>query len=97
MGTKGGKNSSSIEAVRTQLEDWRSGRVRKSPIPAALWSAAIDAARQEGVNRTAQQLHLDAGKLKRLVVAADGGERRARRKPRFVELIASAPASTPSA
>jgi hypothetical protein len=24
---------------------------------------AIDVARQEGVNRTAQQLHLDAGKL----------------------------------
>jgi hypothetical protein len=60
-----------------------------------LWSAAIDAARQEGVNRTAQQLHLDAGKLKRLLVAADIRGRRSSRKPRFVELIAPAPASTP--
>ena len=95
MGTKGEKNSSSIEAARTQFEDWRGGRARKSPIPEELWSAAINAARQEGVNRTAQQLRLDAGKLKRLLVAADGRGRRAARKPRFVELIAPAPASTP--
>lgn len=94
MGTRDGKNSS-IEAVRTQFEDWRNGRARKSPIPDELWSAAINAARQEGVNRTAQQLHLDAGKLKRLLVAADGRGRRVARKPRFVELIAPAPASTP--
>ena len=86
---------SGIEAVRTQFEAWRSGRAGKSPIPDKLWSAAIKAARREGVNRTAQQLHLDAGKLKRLLVAADGRGRRATRKPRFVELIASAPASTP--
>ena len=95
MGTKGGKNNSSIEAVRTRFEDWRGGRARKSPIPDELWSAAINAARQEGVNRTAQQLRLDAGKLKRLLVAADGGKRRAARKPRFVELIAPAPTFTP--
>jgi hypothetical protein len=94
MGTKVGEGSG-IEAGRTQFEDWRSGRARKSPIPNELWSAAINAARREGVNRTAQQLHLDAGKLKRLLVAADGRERRAPRKPRFVELIAPAAASTP--
>ena len=95
MGTKGEKNSSGIEAVRTEFEDWRRGRARKSPIPDELWSAAIDAARKEGVNRTAQQLRLDAGKLKRLLIAADGRGRRVARKPRFVELIAPAPASTP--
>ena len=94
-GNEGREEGSGIEAVRTQFEDWRSGRARKSPIPDELWSAAINAARQEGVNRTAQQLHLDAGKLKRLLVAADGRGRRAPRKPRFVELIAPAPASTP--
>ena len=91
-----GKNSIGIEAVRTQFEAWRSGRARKSPIPDKLWSAAINTARQEGVNRTAQQLHLDASKLKRLLVAADGRGRRVARKPRFVELIAPAPTSTPA-
>ena len=94
MGTKVGEGSG-IEAVRTQFEDWRSGRARKSRIPDELWSAAIKAARQEGVNRTAQKLRLDAGKLKPLLLAADGRERRAARKPRFVELIAPAVASTP--
>ena len=94
MAEKVGEDSG-IEAVRTQFEDWRSGRAGKSPIPDELWSAAIKAARQEGVNRTAQKLRLDAGKLKRLLIAADGRERRAARKPRFVELIAPAVASTP--
>jgi hypothetical protein len=56
---------------------------------------AINAARREGVNRTAHQLHLDAGKLKRLLVAADGGQRRSRRQPKFVELIAPVPAASP--
>jgi hypothetical protein len=94
MRTKVGEGSG-IEAVRTQFEEWRSGRAGKSPIPDELWAAAIKAARQEGVNRTAEQLHLDAGKLKRLLIAADGRGRRVPRKPRFVELIAPAPTSTP--
>ena len=54
---------------------------------------AINISRREGVNRTAQQLHFDAGKLKRLLVAADGGQRKRRRQPGFVELIAAAPAA----
>jgi hypothetical protein len=89
------RQGSRIEAVRTQFEDWRSGRAGKSPIPDKLWSGAINAARQEGVNRTAQQLHLDSGKLKGLLVAADSRGLRAPRKPSFVELIAPAPVSTP--
>ena len=56
---------------------------------------AINVARREGVNRTAQQLRLDAGKLKRLLVATDGGHRRGRRQPGFVELMAPAPAANP--
>ena len=63
--------TSSIEAARTRFEQWRSGRTGKSPIPDELWTVAIRAARQQGVNRAAQQLRLDAGKLKRLLVAAD--------------------------
>jgi len=56
---------------------------------------AIAVARREGVNPTAQQLHLDAGKLKRLLVAADAGQRQGRRQPGFVELIAPLSAATP--
>ncbi|HLJ51656.1 MAG TPA: hypothetical protein VKU01_36870 [Bryobacteraceae bacterium] len=56
---------------------------------------AIAVARREGVNPTAQQLQLDAGKLKRLLVAADAGQRQGRRQPGLVELIAPLAAATP--
>ena len=36
-------------------------------------------------------MHLDAGKLKRLLVAADGGQRKRRRQSGFVELIGVPP------
>jgi hypothetical protein len=77
-----------IEGARARFEEWRRSRPRKSPIPDELWTAAIHAARQEGVNRTAQQLRLDAGKLKRLLVAADKRKSKTPRRPRFVELVA---------
>lgn len=52
---------------------------------------AINIARREGVNRTAQQLRLDAGKLKRLLVAADRGQcKRRKSRAKFVELMAPA-------
>ena len=58
-----------IDLARSRFEEWRKTRSRKAPIPDELWSMAINVARREGVNPTAQQLHLDAGKLKRLLVA----------------------------
>jgi hypothetical protein len=77
-----------IEGARARFEEWRRSRPRKSPIPDELWTAAINAARQHGVNRTAQQLRLDAGKLKRRLVAADKRKSKTPRRPRFVELVA---------
>ena len=82
-----------MEAARARFEQWRSSRSGKTPIPHELWKLAIAAARQQGVNRAAQQLHLDAGKLKRLVVGADPRRPKTRRQPRFVEFIAPATAA----
>ena len=79
-----------MEAARTRFEQWRSSRSGKSPIPNELWKLAIEASRQQGVNRTAQQLRLDAGKLKRLLVAADKRKSKTPRRPRFVELVTRA-------
>jgi hypothetical protein len=84
---------SGIDRARARFEQWRQTRLRKTAIPEELWALAINIARREGVNRTAQQLHLDAGKLKRLLVTAEGAGRKRRRQPRFVELIAPAPAA----
>lgn len=78
-----------IEQLRARFEQWRNSRPRTSPIPGALWTAAVEVARQDGVNRTAQALRLDGGKLKRLVVASDSGA--VTKQPAFVELIAPPP------
>ena len=51
----------------------------------SFWSAAIEMARRDGVNRTAAALRLDGGKLKRLMIAADSISGKTS-PPRFVEL-----------
>jgi hypothetical protein len=84
-----------LEAARKRFEAWRKSRGRVGSIPDELWDAAINAARSTGVNRTAIHLHLDAAKLKRLVLAADRKSSRTARGARFVELIAPLPAATP--
>lgn len=94
MSEKAGE-ADGIEAARTRFEQWRSSRSGKAPIPDELWKLAIKAARQQGVNRAAQQLRLDAGKLKRLLVGADSHRLKTRRQPKFVELIAPRTAASP--
>ncbi len=76
-----------IEEVRGRFAHWRRNRQGRDAIPKELWSAAIALARQNGVNRTAVDLHLDAGKLKRLMVAAGAGPMKST-PASFVELIA---------
>jgi hypothetical protein len=95
MATRNVAANDNLEAVRKRFEDWRKSRIRVGPIPDELWNAAIHAARSAGVNRTAIDLHLDAGKLKRLVLAADRKTSGSARAPRFVELISPLPAVTP--
>jgi len=77
-----------IDAVRSRFERWRQTREGKARIPDELWSAAAAVARRDGVSRTAAALHLDGGKLKRWMAAADSRLRKAA-PPAFVELMAS--------
>ena len=56
-------------------------------IPDELWSAAIEVARRDGLGRTAAALRLDYGKLKRLMMGAQGVEKKSA-SPSFMELIA---------
>jgi hypothetical protein len=48
-----------------------------------LWSAAAELARKDGVNRTAAELHLDGGKLKRLMGAKTTSGKSAQRSWNF--------------
>ena len=73
-----------IDEVRARFEEWRQNRQGKSPIPDELWSAAVELARKDGVNRTAAELHLDGGKLKRRM---GGKTTSGKPAPTFVELL----------
>ena len=76
-----------IGEVCARFDTWRQSRRGKARIPDELWSAAIEVARRDGVNRTAAALHLDGGKLKRRMVAAGAVSGKAM-PPAFVELMA---------
>ena len=86
--------SLTVDQVLTRFGQWRQDRRGKARIPDELWTAAIEVARREGVNRTAAVLHLDGGKLKRRMVAANMVSERAM-PPAFVELFAPQTGAVP--
>ena len=77
-----------VEEVRTRFQEWRQSRQGRARIPDELWSAAIELARRDGVNQTAAALHLDGGKLKRLMTR-EGAIAVKPAPPSFLELMPS--------
>ena len=78
-----------MKKVYRRLERWRSKRTGRSKIPAAIWTAAGQLAREHGVSRVAEVLGLEFNHLKRMSqVAEPGPSKRRARPPAFVELIA---------
>src|ERR1700678_2206455 len=84
----------SLEEARTRFEEWRNNRSGKARIPAELWSAAVEVARKEGINRTARQLHVAWDDLKRRMAATAAAPRQPA-LPAFVELVAPRPQQFP--
>jgi hypothetical protein len=84
----------SLEEARGRFEEWRNHRSGKARIPAELWSAAVEVARKEGINRTARELHVAWDDLKRRV-AVTGEVRQQTGSPAFVELVAPQAQSVP--
>src|ERR1035437_8735811 len=79
-----------MRKVYRRVERWRNKHPGvRLPIPKALWISAAEAARENGVSRTAQILGLEYGKLKRLAEAGTVAAKRAEKPPTFVELIGS--------
>ena len=83
-----------LEEAKGRFEEWRSNRRGKARIPAELWSAAVEVARREGINRTAKELHVAWDDLKRRV-AAMGEAQLQPGSPAFVELVAPQIQSVP--
>jgi len=53
-----------MRKVYRRLQRWQSTHARRVPLPAALWAAAGELAREHEISRTAKALHLEYGKLK---------------------------------
>jgi hypothetical protein len=78
-----------LQGIKQRLQDWRSQRKLGEHIPAPLWAAAVDAAREHGVYRVAIELHLDYAGLKRRVEGPGATAPRNQVAPQFVELLAT--------
>src|ERR1700721_2612351 len=83
-----------LEEARGRFEEWRSNRRGKARIPAELWSAAVEVARKEGLNRTARELRVAGDDLKRRMATTEE-VRRQPDSPSFVELVALQTQSVP--
>jgi len=80
-----------LDEAKARFEEWRNNRSGKARIPSELWSAAVEVARKEGINRTARELHVAWDDLKRRMaeVPQQPGS------PAFVELVAPRAESVP--
>ena len=76
-----------LDEVGARFENWRQNRRGKASIPDELWSAAVEVARKEGLNRTSTRLHVEWNELKRRMATAGTVSRQAA-PPTFMELIA---------
>jgi hypothetical protein len=76
-----------IIQLQRQLEQFRSTHPLRTKLPEAIWQAAVELARQYGVNSVAYPLRLDYAGLKRRLGGVSGIRQR-KAKPAFVELVA---------
>ena len=83
-----------MQRIYRRFERWRQSHRGRLPIPAPLWAAAAEVAREHGLFRTAKTLRLEHNKLKRMVASAKPAVRRAPAPPAgFLELVAPQAAS----
>ncbi len=75
-----------MRRVCRRFERWRNGHKARLPIPEGLWAAAAEAAREHGVFRASKALHLEYGKLKRMVEAGPAPAPPTMAPARFLEL-----------
>jgi hypothetical protein len=74
----------SLAEARRRFERWRKVRGVGGRIPHELWTAAVRAAAEHGVETVAADLDVDLGRLRHWMQTVDGGETEAT----FVELPA---------
>ena len=75
-----------LSDVRSAFERWRRTRPRGTRIPVTLWRAAVEAAREHGVSKTAQALGLDYYGLRRRLESAPAAASAQPEERRFLEI-----------
>ncbi len=64
-----GSDREALDAVLERIQAWRRERIRRCPMPAALWEQAVEQARLLGVHRVSRTLRVDYHSLKRRAVS----------------------------
>ena len=78
-----------IVQLQRQLEQFRSSHAHRARLPEGLWQAAVELARQHGLNAVAHPLRLDyMGLKRRLAGVTEIAEKKKAQSPGFVEWIA---------
>jgi hypothetical protein len=83
-----------IAQLQRQLEQFRSSRAARTKLPESLWQAAVELARQHGINAVAHPLRLDYTRLKQRLSGMPSQPRK-QNKPAFVEMIGGGTAVLP--
>jgi hypothetical protein len=84
MGSRHRPSSTQLRSVRARIERWRATRTKRSPMPEALWDAAVELAQAEGIHPIARALAVNYQTLKCRVAMASNGN--SRTPAGFVEL-----------
>jgi len=74
------QSSFALERVRQRFARWRQDSEPRARIPERLWVAAVERARECGLNKTARTLHLDYYSLKSRIETGDGDSKKLRRR-----------------
>jgi hypothetical protein len=78
-----------IVQLQRQFEQFRGSHPLRTRIPEALWRAAVELAREHGLNAVAHPLRLDyTGLKRRLAEISEVSEKKKARTPGFVEWVA---------
>jgi hypothetical protein len=81
---KGARGQARLNQLRRRIERWRWTRASRGPMPAELWTAATELAREFGAYRVARELGVGYGSLKDRL--GDDGASGAKESAAFVEI-----------
>ncbi len=85
-----------LKEIQNQFETWRQTRQKRTPIPDALWQAAVSLAKNHSILEISKALRLNYTDLKHRVLAQNNeGDFQTNQNHTFIELDLQQPVSPP--